>query len=257
MWLITQPKMISKNNKQKKRAQSSRTEKRAQITISSTQVAVTPDRMTVKMKYVETIDLNTTATGIASNLFRLNSIYDPNYTGSGHQPTGHDQWAYFYQYYRVLRCRVRALAEATTQPHSLAMGPTTSSATSTYIQDRAEDPRAKVDVVSPNGPKAEMVSDFDMKALFGVPASVYGTQDVYSAVFATNPGAVMFLEVAAYNNAGATTGHVYLTMELEYIVEMYNRVDLAPSLLKQISEKSAVKVTHPTGCQCGPCLSRQ
>jgi len=230
-------------------------EKRATVAVSSTQVAVVPDRMTVKMKYVQTIDLNTTSTSIASNIFRLNSIYDVDYTGAGHQPTGHDQWAYFYQYYRVLRVRVKALAEATNQIHTIAMGPTTSSATSTYVQDRAEDPRAQVDVITPNGPKSTLVADYDIRALFGVPAATFGTQDYYSAVFATNPSAVMYFEYVVYNNAGATTGHVYLTIEFEFTVEMYQRNDLAPSLLKLMSAPKETKpVVHPQGCQCAPCL---
>lgn len=40
----------------------------------------------------------TAATG---HMFRLNSVYDPDYTATGHQPRGYDQWAALYAYYRV------------------------------------------------------------------------------------------------------------------------------------------------------------
>jgi hypothetical protein len=36
--------------------------------------------------------------------FRLNSIFDPDYSGTGHQPLAHDQWALFYNHYVVTKC---------------------------------------------------------------------------------------------------------------------------------------------------------
>lgn len=36
------------------------------------------------------------------NYWRAGSIYDPDFTGGGHQPLGHDQWAPFYDHYVVV-----------------------------------------------------------------------------------------------------------------------------------------------------------
>lgn len=38
--------------------------------------------------------------------FRLNSLYDPDATGTGSQPTGFDQWMALYERYRVIACEV-------------------------------------------------------------------------------------------------------------------------------------------------------
>jgi len=38
------------------------------------------------------------------HVFKMNSIFDPDYTGGGHQPAFHDRWALLYKHYRVLRC---------------------------------------------------------------------------------------------------------------------------------------------------------
>jgi len=35
--------------------------------------------------------------------FRANSVFDPNSTGTGHQPYGHDLWQQVYNHYRVVR----------------------------------------------------------------------------------------------------------------------------------------------------------
>lgn len=40
-------------------------------------------------------------------MFRLNSLYDPDYTGTGHQPLGFDQWASVYDKYYVRRARIK------------------------------------------------------------------------------------------------------------------------------------------------------
>jgi len=37
-------------------------------------------------------------------LFRMNSIFDPDYTGTGHQPFFRDMWASQYDYYTVIQC---------------------------------------------------------------------------------------------------------------------------------------------------------
>lgn len=223
-------------------------EKRALVSVSATQIAVVPDRMTVRMKYVTYVDLDTSSTGRKSNIFRLNSIYDPDQTGGGGQPTGHDQWAYFYSKYRVHQCTVKAYCVAATVAHTIAVGPTNSTASSTYIGDRAEDPRALTGMANSGGPEKNFNQTFDMRALFGVSKELFG-QDEYGAAFSTNPASTYYYEIVAFNMLGMSTGHVYATIELEYIVELYERNDLAPSL-KLMADH------HPQGCRCVSCTSK-
>lgn len=44
-------------------------------------------------------------TGSASHVYNLANINDPDYTGVGHQPAFHDQWATYYQKYRVIAAK--------------------------------------------------------------------------------------------------------------------------------------------------------
>jgi len=69
---------------------------------------IVPDRALASLPYIEEIDVvftevNWNATQWHS--FRSNNIFDPNLTGGGHQPAGHDQMGGFYRYYRVLGCK--------------------------------------------------------------------------------------------------------------------------------------------------------
>jgi len=60
----------------------------------------------VKMRYGCVIQLNASAAGSDKWLFYANSIYDPDYTGAGHQPYGHDTWASVYNHYEVQKSRI-------------------------------------------------------------------------------------------------------------------------------------------------------
>lgn len=65
-----------------------------------------PDSTVCKLRYVQWGQFNTAATGADFTVFRANSIFDPWFTGAGHQPMGFDEWAEFYDTYMVLGARI-------------------------------------------------------------------------------------------------------------------------------------------------------
>lgn len=61
-------------------------------------------------------------TGIPSvSNFRCNGIYDPDQTGSGHQPLGHDEVALLYRHYVVLGSKITVRAIPTTSASGVPM----------------------------------------------------------------------------------------------------------------------------------------
>lgn len=58
------------------------------------------------MRYVEKIDMTGATSSLIVQSFSANGIYDPNITGIGHQPLGHDQWLTFYNHYCVIGSRI-------------------------------------------------------------------------------------------------------------------------------------------------------
>jgi len=65
------------------------------------------EQMFVKLKYVETFSL----TGAPSiQLFRGNDLFDPNYTGTGHQPYLSDQLGPLYQNFTVYASKIKISA---------------------------------------------------------------------------------------------------------------------------------------------------
>ncbi len=64
-----------------------------------------PKTQLVELTYCDEIGIPELSAG-APYKFRLNSIFDPDVTSTGHQPRGHDQWNAIYNKYCVIGARV-------------------------------------------------------------------------------------------------------------------------------------------------------
>jgi len=62
-----------------------------------------PDRYACKLKYVQKLSFTGSVTP-SNQVFRLDSLYDPDLSGIGHQPRYFDQIAGLYNQYLVTRC---------------------------------------------------------------------------------------------------------------------------------------------------------
>jgi len=73
---------------------------------------VFPKSYTSKLTYVDTVTLDCTVNaGVSIPVqynFRANSIYDPDLTGTGHQPMGRDQFTALYDHYTVIGAKLTA-----------------------------------------------------------------------------------------------------------------------------------------------------
>lgn len=65
-----------------------------------------PLKMMMVHKYFETVDVSNTSGSTAVYQWRCNSLFDPNYTGSGHQPFYFDQVASIYSHYTVIGAKI-------------------------------------------------------------------------------------------------------------------------------------------------------
>lgn len=68
-----------------------------------------PMRMTVSLPYEISSRVTSGVLTGYDTVFKVNSIYDPEETGVGHQPRGFDQWALVYNKYRVGRVDVNLI----------------------------------------------------------------------------------------------------------------------------------------------------
>lgn len=62
-----------------------------------------PKRLTVRQRYHQTITINPTLAALGYWEFRANDIYDPDFSGTGHQPSGFDQMMALYNHFVVVK----------------------------------------------------------------------------------------------------------------------------------------------------------
>ncbi len=67
-----------------------------------------PRTMRAVLRYSQNVNLDATSGIPVHHLFRAGSIFDPDYTGVGHQPYGHDTYQQIFNHYRVIKsiCRI-------------------------------------------------------------------------------------------------------------------------------------------------------
>lgn len=66
-----------------------------------------PKQLKIRHRYVESFVLTTGAGLFGTYQFSANGMYDPNITGTGHQPMYFDQLAALYNHYTVLRSKIQ------------------------------------------------------------------------------------------------------------------------------------------------------
>ncbi len=71
-------------------------------------------KTTAHLRYVDTISIDS-GTTIASHVFAANGLFDPDITGTGHQPLMFDEYTLLYNRYRVIssKCKVTPVGTTT------------------------------------------------------------------------------------------------------------------------------------------------
>ena len=175
-----------------------------------------PRTMKVTLKYSETRAFTTT--GSVNNndyVYNLNSIYDPNRTGTGHQPQGHDIWTGMYNRYRVDGCKVTINFVGSTAGYgtTLCLVPSNDATSIADLSTAIESPRALHKLYSQGGPALKMTKNYDLPEITGVTRRMYDDDDRYSAVSSNSPTEIIVLHVciAELN---------YSAVPVSYVIEM-------------------------------------
>lgn len=72
-----------------------------------------PSERVVTLPYVDSGQFSSGTTTVSKNQFRMNSVFDPDYTATGHQPYGFDQWKVLYNHYVVEACTAEVVLTTT------------------------------------------------------------------------------------------------------------------------------------------------
>lgn len=188
-----------------------------------------PDLLRTRLRYNESLQL---APGITtgSYWYRINSLFDPNYTGTGHQPYGFDQLAVFYNRYKVRGVSWKVIASGTNTDLNLTIVPFNNATGFSNQQTSSEAPYAVNDVLAAEsagaGTKRIYKGYISMKKLMG--RTILDDRD--EAVITTNPSEIAMLGINYASSDGVTTiSNLNFFVELTYYCELFDKIPVVGS----------------------------
>jgi len=182
-----------------------------------------PAKMTATLRYNDTVAYTTT-TGVPTPYqWRCNSIYDPDYTGTGHQPYGHDQYAAIYNHYMVKKA-VISVCPSTGFNGRLIIVLSDDTTISTDENTAAEQKGTVSCIQSGNISPTVLRSTYYPRANFAL-----GDYSTLSAAVGTNPTEAMYWSILQYANTPTGSISGFMKVTIEYVVEFWEMKDLGAS----------------------------
>lgn len=191
-----------------------------------------PKKLCMTHKYVDVTSVTSTSGLLGKYLFSCNSMYDPNWTGGGHQPMYRDQCAALYQHYNVIGSRAKfKILNGATNTGLIAV--------SLYINDDATVTPTDISTVT------EQTSATPMKLIaYNSSDPVYLTKswsakkffgkgvlanNAIGAGIGSNPTEQSFFTLCLQCMDGLSTVSVYFEVEIEYICVWTELIDIGSS----------------------------
>lgn len=186
-----------------------------------------------KHVYCDTFTLTSSTGGVfgTEQVFRLNSLFDPDFTGVGHQPYGRDTLAALYNQYKVLGTLVEVRWTDTSGDGAvgglLIQQPADSmTLAGMAIGQAGEKPGAKLSFVSNTGEQNSYVKQYVsiQKASGLTPVQFKADTNVYSSVITTSPTLTPWLRLAVADTGGASGTILHCQVRLTFYAQWFDRI---------------------------------
>jgi len=177
-----------------------------------------PPKIKVKLRYSD-FTTHTHSAGVFQTwVFRGNSVYDPDFTYSGHQPVGFDELAAFYMYYYVHGSKIHVSTSSLTAlvPQTIIIKAVRELVAPTSWVPLVEGTRAEYRMVPTSGiPETNLHMQSTTKEMFEGQGPL--DQD-FGALVTTNPAKVWYWEVWTQSSDQGTTAILAVQPVVEYEV---------------------------------------
>lgn len=191
-------------------------------------LAPIPARFITKMKYAESFVLS--GTGLRTQQMNLNSLFDPNRSGLGHQPYGFDQLcgpsgSALYNRYRVYKVDyVVVVANDTYNIHYAVLNTNDASPPIGNVSEARENPRCQYKCQNPGGTLKTITGSISLPSLMGRTKAQYMASDNYQSVYSASPNELAVMNIYAQglnDDVGVSMSHT-VNVLLTYHVEFFD-----------------------------------
>lgn len=195
-----------------------------------------PSVMYMQHKFVSVHTLqveNITGSIGPTQQYRLNSMYDPDSTGAGHQPSGFDQMAAIYMKYNVYKTHVKLRILNATDSTCCLVVMTKPTGGSYSITSSTPDIACEAsNCIVIDGQKenpSTWEQTFNIGQIEGVPNTGVTGDISYSAAINTNPSLVPTLNLACGNWNAVVNTSIRVAVELTFYARWFNNIAFAQS----------------------------
>lgn len=222
---------IKRNYRRKARKpRRARRARKSRVSYTVSRTSPLPDRSFTKLRYSSLSALTYAGFAVpASAQIRINSLFDPDLTGAGHQPLAFDEYSAIYNRYRVygMKWKITFSNRDTTYQAEVAIQARPNVATHSNMDTIYEAPytnRKATLGIEGSGQAVRVLSGYtSVSKIRGVNKSVVKNDDQYSALITANPAITPALTLYMQNTSTTTAITVAYRVELEYFCEFYDR----------------------------------
>lgn len=160
--------------------------------------------------------------------FSCNSIYDPDISGVGTQPNGHDQLAAFYNRYVVRFAEIKVRFASASAISRACIAVTNGNYIFANYEELAQCTRAKQRVlpdVTKDTVGRTITMRVDLKKLYGRPSLA---DDRCQADFGSSPQEAAQFVIGLQNMDGISATSAYLDVEIKYWTECFDMKNVLP-----------------------------
>ncbi len=183
-------------------------------------------------RYSEVLTFTLVSGAVQSYSFRANSLFDPDRTGTGHQPLGFDQLSALYNRYCAYGLSWEINVPCSNDAVSIAVGMSNGTRTVASVNDFTsfiESPTVRQATIGTSGgPPAIFSGNKSLNEFIGVSKRTYLIDDRFQSQITTNPTESIDLVIAMYNESTVSVD-VRLNINLHYKSVFFDPVVLTQS----------------------------
>jgi len=208
-----------------------------------------PAKAVKRLRYSTNCQLASTAGAVTTQVYAMNGLFDPDITGTGHQPMGFDEMMLYFNHYCVMSCRIQCIFK----------GISSTKLTVCIRQDGAATPITTIDRIVELGgavydyleitTTAGATKRLDMSAsvarLQGISRRALTADPSLQGTNAANPAELSYFHVAVWD-AAAQTGSVNVDVVLDFLAVFTEPRDATESLAARFE---AMEIARNGGCR--------
>lgn len=194
-----------------------------------------PSSMYAKLRYTDIRQASVAASTSDTREFRMNSLFDPDYTGAGGQPYYHDQYTAFFQRYRVYGClvewRVTCASSTSNMYYPLCVMTSYCDAVPAWSTSLTalNAKRSVMKQIIPGQTTVYLKRYYNLRSLAGVSKFEYNNTEVFQALVSANPSRGIFVNLAFVNDDGSNAVSYTSYTRLTFYCKYFDNAEPAPS----------------------------